>query len=80
VPALLGVALGAVIFRVRALRGELFAVLTLAVTFVVSTIVLNTPIDGGPGVMLSSVPIPKIAPSPSGSFYLIALVLALATV
>src|SRR3982074_1477298 len=31
-PALLGVALGAVIFRVRALRGELFAVLTLAVT------------------------------------------------
>jgi branched-chain amino acid transport system permease protein len=80
VPALLGVALGAVIFRVRALRGELFAVLTLAVTFVISTIVLNTPIDGGPGVMLSAVPIPKLAPSPSGSFYLMALVLALITV
>ena len=80
VPALLGVALGAVIFRVRALRGELFAVLTLAVTFVISTIVLNTPIDGGPGVMLSAVPIPKLAPSPSGSFYLMALALALVTV
>jgi branched-chain amino acid transport system permease protein len=80
VPALLGVALGAVIFRVRALRGELFAVLTLAVTFVISTIVLNTPIDGGPGVMLSAVPIPKLAPSPSGSFYLMALALALFTV
>src|SRR5258708_12125969 len=70
VPALLGVALGGVIFRVRALRGELFAVLTLAVTFVVATIVLNTPIDGGPGVMLSAVPLPKLAPSPPGTFYL----------
>ncbi|TMH61349.1 MAG: branched-chain amino acid ABC transporter permease, partial [Betaproteobacteria bacterium] len=63
-----------------ALRGELFAVLTLAVTFVVATIVLNTPIDGGPGVMLSAVPIPKIAPSASGTFYLLALILAVATV
>ena len=80
VPALLGVGLGAIIFRVRALRGELFAVLTLAVTFVVATIVLNTPIDGGPGVMLSAVPIPKIAPSASGTFYLLALILAVATV
>ena len=80
VPSLLGVGLGAIIFRVRALRGELFAVLTLAVTFVVATIVLNTPIDGGPGVMLSAVPIPKIAPSPSGTFYLLALALAVVTV
>ena len=56
--ALLGVALGAVVFRVRAVRGELFALLTLAVTFVVATIVLNTPIDGGPGVYLHSVAVP----------------------
>ena len=28
------------------MRGELFALLTLAVTFVLATIVLNTPIDG----------------------------------
>ncbi len=80
VPALLGVGLGAIIFRVRALRGELFALLTLAVTFVIATIVLNTPIDGGPGIYLSDVAIPKLAPSPSGSFYLMALVLAVATV
>src|SRR6266404_1117877 len=33
VPSLLGLVLGSIIFRVRALRGELFAVLTLAVTF-----------------------------------------------
>src|SRR2546423_13901725 len=50
VPTLLGVALGAIIFRVRALRGELFAVLTLALTFGMSTIAVNTPIHGGPGV------------------------------
>src|SRR4030095_138209 len=36
--AALGAALGAVVFRVRALRGELFALLTLAITFVLATI------------------------------------------
>jgi branched-chain amino acid transport system permease protein len=80
VSALLGAALGAVVFRVRALRGELFALLTLAVTFVVATIVLNTSIDGGPGVYLSAVPIPKLAPTPSGTFYLLALGAAVLTV
>ena len=53
VPALFGVGLGAVVFRLRRLRGELFGLLTLAVTFVIATIILNTPIDGGPGVYLS---------------------------
>jgi len=79
VPTLLGAALGAIIFRVRALRGELFAVLTLALTFIFATIVLNTPIDGGPGVMLAAVEVPKLAPSVSGSFYMLALILAVAT-
>src|SRR3954464_11635206 len=36
--ALLGIVLGAIVFRVRALRGELFALLTLAITFVLATI------------------------------------------
>jgi len=79
VPALLGIALGAIVFRVRRVRGELFALLTLAVTFVLATIVLNTPIDGGPGVYLSAVAVPAIAPSPSGAFYLMALALAVTT-
>jgi branched-chain amino acid transport system permease protein len=74
--ALLGLALGAVAFRVRGVRGELFALLTLAVTFVVATIVQNTPLDGGPGVYLSAVPVPSLAPTPSGTFYLLALGLA----
>ena len=77
--ALFGAGLGAVVFRVRRLRGELFAVLTLAVTFVIATIVLNTPIDGGPGVYLSAVPLPQFLSTPSSTFYIIALLLALAT-
>ena len=80
VAALLGLGLGAVVFRVRHVRGELFALLTLAATFVLATIVLNTPIDGGPGVYLSAVPVPKLAPTASGAFYMMALVLAIGTV
>jgi len=78
VAALFGIALGAVVFRVPRLRGELFALLTLAVTFVLATVVLNTPIDGGPGLYLSAVPLPAIGPSPSSIFYLLALAAALA--
>lgn len=77
--ALLGVALGAVVFRVKAVRGELFALLTLAVTFVVGTIVLNTRIDGGPGVYLNAVAVPKLGPTPSGSIYLLMLAAAIGT-
>lgn len=77
--ALFALALGAVVFRVRRVRGELFALLTLAVTFVLSTIVSNTPIDGGPGVYLSAVAVPALAPTTSGAFYLMALALAVVT-
>jgi branched-chain amino acid transport system permease protein len=76
---LLGLALGAVVFRVRRVRGELFALLTLAVTFVLATIVLNTPIDGGPGIYLNAVPVPPIGPRQSATFYLLALAAATAT-
>ena len=71
--ALLGLALGAVVFRVKAVRGELFALLTLAITFVVATIVLNTRIDGGPGVSLAGVTVPKLGPSAASSIYLMAV-------
>jgi branched-chain amino acid transport system permease protein len=80
VAALLGFALGAVVFRVKGVRGELFALLTLAVTFVLATIVLNTRIDGGPGIYLNAVPVPSIAPTQSGTFFLLALAAATATV
>lgn len=78
--ALFGAILGVVSFRVKAVRGELFALLTLAATFVVATIVLNTRIDGGQGVYLSAVPMPEFGPSPSGTFYLLALAAAVLTV
>ena len=77
--ALLGVALGAMVFRVKGVRGELFALLTLAITFVIGTIVVNTPLDGGYGVSLTAVPVPKIGPRASSTFYLLALVAATVT-
>jgi len=73
VACVLGVALGAVVFRVKGIRGEVFALLTLAVTFVIGTLIVNTPIDGGNGVSLAAVPIPAIGPTPSSTFYLLAL-------
>jgi len=80
VSALLAVGIGAVVFRVRRLRGELFGLLTIAITFVLATIVLNTKIDGGPGVYLSAVPLPRLVASPTGTMYLLGLGLALLSV
>ena len=79
VAIVLGAALGAVVFRVKGVRGELFALVTLAFTFVVGTIILNTRIDGGPGVYLSGVPLPKLGPAPASTFYLLGLIAALGT-
>jgi branched-chain amino acid transport system permease protein len=80
VAGLLGLGIGAVVFRVKRLRGELFGLLTLAITFVLATIVLNTRIDGGPGVYLSAVPMPRLLASPTGTLYVLGLLLAVLTV
>lgn len=79
VAAALGIGLGAVVFRVSTVRGELFALLTLAVTFVLATIVLNTPIDGGPGVYLMGIDVPKLGPTPNATIYMLGLIAATAT-
>ena len=79
VACVLGVAVGAIVFRVKGIRGEVFALLTLAVTFVVGTVIVNTPIDGGNGVSLAGVAVPKIGPTPSSTFYLLALAAAALT-
>ena len=78
-PALLAVGIGAIVFRLRRLRGELFALLTLAVTFVIATIILNTPIDGGGGIFMSAVPLPAIVPTPTGTIYVLGFVLCVLT-
>ncbi len=77
--ALLALGIGAVVFRLRRLRGELFALLTLAVTFVIATIILNTPIDGGGGVFMSAVPLPAIMKTPTGTIYVLGFVLCVTT-
>jgi len=79
VAALLGIGIGAVVFRLKRLRGELFALLTLAVTFVIATIILNTPIDGGAGVFMSAVPMPDIMPTQTGTIYVLGFVMCAAT-
>ena len=76
VAVLLGLGLGAIVFRVASVRGELFALLTLAVTFVIATIILNTRIDGGPGIYMMGVDIPKLGPSQASSIYMMGLILA----
>ncbi len=80
VSAALATGIGAVVFRVKRLRGELFGLLTLAITFVLATIVLNTRIDGGPGVYLIGVPVPRLVASPTGTVYLLGLTLAVIAV
>jgi ABC-type branched-subunit amino acid transport system ATPase component/ABC-type branched-subunit amino acid transport system permease subunit len=80
VAALLGSVIAAVVFRVRGVRGELFGLLTLAVTFVLSTIALNTRLDGGPGVFLAAVPVPALFGTPATTLYHLALVVAFVAV
>jgi branched-chain amino acid transport system permease protein len=80
VAALLGSVIAAVVFRVRGVRGELFGLLTLAVTFVLSTIALNTRLDGGPGVFLAAVPVPALFGTPATTLYHLALGVAFVSV
>jgi len=77
--ALLAASIGAVVFRLRRLRGELFALLTLAVTFVIATIILNTPIDGGAGVFMSAVPLPALTSTPTGTIYILGFIMCVIT-
>ena len=79
VACVLGLVVGAIVFRVKGIRGEVFALLTLAVTFVLGTVIVNTPIDGGNGVSLAAVPIPALGPTASSTFYLLALATAVVT-
>jgi branched-chain amino acid transport system permease protein len=76
----LALGIGAVVFRLRSIRGEAFALITLAVTFVLATLIVNTPIDGGPGVYLMGLEIPTLGPAPASTFYYLGLVLAVLSV
>ncbi|HEX5014385.1 MAG TPA: branched-chain amino acid ABC transporter ATP-binding protein/permease [Candidatus Limnocylindrales bacterium] len=76
--ALLALGIGALAFRLRSLRGEIFALLTLAVPFILGSLARILPaIDGGQGI---TVPAPD-APDPIGGFqellYLLSLTVAM---
>ncbi len=61
----LALGIGTVAFRLRSLRGEIFALLTLAVPFILAAVVrLSDTIDGGQGIV---VPVPDF-PEFLGSF------------
>ena len=62
---ILALAIGTIAFRLRSLRGEIFALLTLAVPFILAAVVrLSDRIDGGQGII---VPVPDY-PEFLGSF------------
>jgi branched-chain amino acid transport system permease protein len=59
--ALLGLAIGALAFRLRSLRGEVFALLTLAVPFILAALArFNSGIDGGQGVVVTVPEVPEL--------------------
>lgn len=72
----LGVGVGWLVFRLQRLRGELFALMTISLTFVIAAIVSNTDIDGGSGVYLISVEMPEFFGSPDGTIYTLGLFFA----
>jgi branched-chain amino acid transport system permease protein len=77
----LALVIGALAFRLRSLRGEVFALLTLAVPFILAPLArVNPQIDGGQGVR---VPVPEQIDLVGGFqpfVYLVSLAIALAAV
>lgn len=79
--AALGVGIGFVVFRLRLLKGELFALLTLAIDFVLAAAVRNSDfIDGGFGVRLGTVTGPGFLSDFPTMIYILGLIIALITV
>ncbi len=74
--ALLALGIGLVAFRNPRLRGKFFALLTLSMTFVIATIVSNTPLDNGAGVNLADIRLSDIAGSVPATLYTLGLGLA----
>ncbi|GAA0920982.1 branched-chain amino acid ABC transporter ATP-binding protein/permease [Virgisporangium aurantiacum] len=79
--AVLALAIGALAFRLRSLRGEIFALLTLAVPFILAALArINTTIDGGQGIIVSVPDFPAGIGLFQDFLYLISLLVAGAAV
>src|SRR5690606_14004196 len=77
VAAALGLGVGVVVFRLRKLRGEIFALITLAVAFVVAAFARVVPsIDGGNGVPLNNIQLPEFLGDFASMIYRLGLVVA----
>lgn len=76
-----GLLLGLVVFRVRKLTGEIFALTTLAVAFVFASVARLSPsIDGGTGIFTTGTPIPAFLGEFNTAMYRLTLVITLLTV
>jgi branched-chain amino acid transport system permease protein len=72
--ALLALAVGGLAFRLRSLRGEIFALLTLAVPFILASIARITPaIDGGQGIIVRVPDVPEFLGGFQEMLYLLSL-------
>ena len=79
--AVLALVIGALAFRLRSLRGEIFALLTLAVPFILAaTARINDVIDGGQGIVVPVPPYPEQIGQFQDLLYLLELGLAVAAV
>jgi branched-chain amino acid transport system permease protein len=78
---LTGLFLGLVVFRVRRLTGEIFALTTLAIAFVLASLArLSTFIDGGTGIFTTGTPLPEYLGEFTTAAYRLTLAVALITV
>lgn len=76
-----GLLLGVVVFRLRRLSGEIFALTTLAVAFVLASVArLSSAIDGGVGIFMTGTPIPEFLGQYTTAMYRLTLAIALLTV
>jgi branched-chain amino acid transport system permease protein len=76
--AVLGLAIGALAFRLRSLRGEIFALLTLAVPFILAATARIVPaIDGGQGIIVPTPDIPDVIGGFQEFLYLLSLVIVM---
>lgn len=78
---LTGLLLGLVVFRVRRLTGEIFALTTLAIAFVLASVARLSPfIDGGTGIFMTGTPLPEFLGEFTTAAYRLTLAIAVITV
>ena len=76
-----GLGLGLVVFRLRRLTGEIFALTTLAIAFVLAALARLFPaIDGGTGIFMTGTPIPGFLGDFNTAMYRMTLVIMLLAV